>query len=117
MKPALIILFLFFAGCSNHPTRDRANFIVEKGETITIKLNSNLTIPYKWKRISQNSLLEPIDEKYEAGNSKVGGGGLEYWQFRAIQKGTDTLRFIQAHTQVEEADSNAVIKTFTVEIK
>lgn len=118
MRPNLIIVLLLFAGCSEVATNDGAHFIIEKGKTITIELESNLTIPYKWKIISKNPLLELTDESYNADNTnRVGSGGMSKWKFKALKKGRDTLRFMHAHTQVEKADSNAVIKTFTVEIK
>lgn len=113
-----IIVLLLLAGCSEVATKDDAHFIIEKGKTITIELESNMTIPYKWKIISRNPLLELTRESYDASNrNRIGGGGMSRWKFKALEKGRDTIRFMHAHTQVEEADSNAVIKTFTVEIK
>ncbi len=114
----LLLLFVFIKGCNERETKDGQIFKVKKGDEITIKLPDNVTIPYEWRRISENPLLDSIGTDYQSeGGKKVGSGGIKYWIFKAKEKGRDTLRFLQGHTQIPELDSMGVTRIFPVEIE
>ncbi|MBN1374727.1 MAG: protease inhibitor I42 family protein [Dehalococcoidia bacterium] len=70
---------------------------VSSGETITVTLFSNATTGYNWNenaQISDSLVLHQVDHKYVApGNTdgKVGVGGTEVWNFKALKAGTSTI--------------------------
>lgn len=70
---------------------------VKSGETITLTLFSNATTGYKWNdnaKISDPQVLQQLDHKYVAPGDtggKVGVGGTEVWNFKALKAGTSTV--------------------------
>ena len=62
--------------------------------SLTVTLESNKTTGYSWelKEISDTSVLQKIDNKYEASTSGlIGAGGKEVWNFKALKAGKTTL--------------------------
>jgi len=65
------------------------------GGSVVVTLESNPTTGFNWElvKISDESVLEQTDQKFEAPEAKgvVGAGGKEVWTFKALKKGTSTI--------------------------
>ena len=67
---------------------------IEAGGTLTVTLLSNQTTGFQWalKEISDATLLQIVDSKYEASTTGlIGAGGKEIWTFNALEAGTTTI--------------------------
>ena len=97
------------AGCADHyypghpedPARmlgesDAARPIeMQLNKRITLRLEANRSAGYRWTlAASGDAELEQIGEPFYTPEKAVpGGGGAEYWTFRATRAGKKTLRF------------------------
>ncbi|MGZ5286444.1 MAG: protease inhibitor I42 family protein [Flavisolibacter sp.] len=116
MKSILVLLILFIAGCTENETAKEKTFTMKKGDEFTIKIDANHTTPYRWYRIGVNPNLDSISKKYFSEGNNEGAGGMEHWVFRAKEKGLDTLRFVQATSDLA-FDSLAPVKIFFVSVE
>jgi predicted secreted protein len=66
-----------------------------RGKRVTLRLEANRSAGYRWSLAeSGDGGLEQIGEPYYAVEKAVpGGGGAEYWTFRATRPGKKELRF------------------------
>jgi inhibitor of cysteine peptidase len=72
-----------------------------QGSILQVALNSNPTTGFKWEliQISDSTVLEKVSDKFETPMIKqkegsppiVGAGGKEFWQFKALKKGTAAI--------------------------
>jgi len=86
------------------------------GGLLTVTLESNQTTGYSWelKEISDPSVLQKTDSKYETPTSGlVGAGGKEVWTFKALKAGTTTLSM--EYSQPWEAGQKGA-KSFTITV-
>ncbi len=71
------------------------NVSLEVGNTLTIKLGSNYTTPYRWK--PETSIGDPSIFKQESHQfvqpttDALGAPGTEVWTFTALKRGTTTI--------------------------
>lgn len=65
------------------------------GKRITLRLEANHSTGHRWfLAASGDAELEQIGEPfYTAEKSVAGGGGAEYWTFRAVRSGKQEMRF------------------------
>jgi len=77
------------------PPTDKENVHVLVGEEFKISLESNPSTGYTWSLAeSLPTWLVLVDKTYIATNPGLpGGGGTEYWTFRATAPGSETLAF------------------------
>ena len=68
---------------------------VRRGKRVTLRLEANRSAGYRWSLAeSGDAGLDWIGEPFYAQEKAVpGGGGAEYWTFRATQAGKKELRF------------------------
>ena len=68
---------------------------LQRGKRITLRLEANRSAGYRWSLAeSGDGGLEQVGEPYYTVEKAVpGGGGAEYWTFRATRAGTKKLRF------------------------
>jgi predicted secreted protein len=68
---------------------------LQRGKRVTLRLEANRSAGYRWSLAeSGDGGLEQIGEPYYAVEKAVpGGGGAEYWTFRATRAGQKALRF------------------------
>lgn len=68
---------------------------LERGKRITLRLEANHSTGYTWATTaSGDGALERLGEPfYTVEKSVPGGGGAEYWTFRAVRSGKQELRF------------------------
>jgi inhibitor of cysteine peptidase len=89
------------------------------GGLLTVTLESNQTTGYSWelKEISDPSVLQKTDSKYETPTSGlVGAGGKEVWTFKALKAGTTTLS-MEYSQPWEGGQKDAKSFTLTVVVK
>lgn len=65
------------------------------GNTLTVKLGSNYTTPYRWKpqtQIADPSILKQESHEFVSPTSDaLGAPGTEVWTFAALKPGTTTI--------------------------
>ena len=68
---------------------------LQRGKRVTLRLEANRSAGYRWSLAeSGDGGLEQVGEPYYAVEKAVpGGGGAEYWTFRAVRSGKKELRF------------------------
>ena len=89
------------------------------GGLLTVTLESNQTTGYSWelKEISDPSVLQKTDSKYETPTSGlVGAGGKEVWTYKALKAGTTTLS-MEYSQPWEGGQKDAKSFTLTVVVK
>jgi inhibitor of cysteine peptidase len=92
-------------------TNANGEFIIE------IALPSNPTTGYTWVATFDTSLIELVEDTYEADNTDemiVGGGGTQYLKFKALKSGEATITLdYQRPWEKESIDQ----KVFTINIE
>jgi len=76
---------------------DNGNEItLNKGQTLTIKLEANPTTGYTWEVVeSEGAILRQVGEtEYEAESDLIGAGGVQTLRFEAVQAGQMELRLV-----------------------
>jgi inhibitor of cysteine peptidase len=115
----------FLTGCVSHPgavleVGDSGRLVtVKRGENLTIRLAANHTTGYAWTyKALAGAVVEPVGERlYLAEKTdRVGSGGVEIWQFRAIQHGQGTLKFEYRRAWEKDVPAGKTV-TYTVEVK
>ena len=88
--------------------------------SLTVTLESNRTTGFQWEltSISDQAVLEKVDQKYVApeatqnGAPLVGAPGEEVWTFKALQKGESTISMGYSRPW----ESVPPVKTFTLTV-
>jgi len=67
------------------------------GDILTVKLESNPTTGYRWELVepADEKVLKLLDQRYEQSpveKGLVGAGGVETWRFRAVGRGSASLK-------------------------
>jgi inhibitor of cysteine peptidase len=90
---AVVVLTLgLLAGCVGVKTyKDVGEDIdISVGQEFIIALGSNPTTGYSWQASYDETMLELVENTYEAeetGEDVVGGGGTEFFRFKALKAG------------------------------
>jgi inhibitor of cysteine peptidase len=89
---------------------------LERGKRITLRLEANHSTAHRWSLVqSGDAELDQIGEPFYATERAVaGGGGAEYWTFRATRSGTKQLRFEYGRPWEKPA---AKVLTYTVNVR
>jgi inhibitor of cysteine peptidase len=65
------------------------------GNTLTVKLGSNYTTPYRWKadtKIGDSSIIKQTSHEFvQPTTDALGAPGAEVWTFTALKPGTTTI--------------------------
>ena len=96
---------------------------IAAGGSLTVTLESNQTTGFQWEltTISDQAVLEKVDQKYVApeatqnGAPVVGAPGEEVWTFKALQKGKSTISM--GYSRPWESVPPAKTFTLTVTVK
>jgi inhibitor of cysteine peptidase len=71
------------------------NITLAVGNTLTVKLGSNYTTPYRWKpdtKIGDPSILKQESHEFvQPTSDALGAPGTEQWTFAALKAGTTTI--------------------------
>ena len=89
---------------------------LERGKRITLRLEADHSTAHRWLLTqSGDAGLDQIGEPFYATERAVaGGGGAEYWTFRATRSGTKALRFEYGRPWEKSA---AKVLTYTVNVR
>jgi predicted secreted protein len=90
---------------------------MERGKRITLRLEANHSAGYRWSfAASGDGELAQLGEPfYTAEQSVAGGGGAEYWSFRATRSGKAELRFEYRRTWEKDKPAGKVLN-YTINI-
>lgn len=103
MLTRIFIVLLFFntiTRCQSKQTNQVSgqapNYTISLNEQFTITLPSNPTTGYKWLWSNKKNIerIDSVRWKFKSDTSKfVGSGGIEYWTYKGVRPGIDTLKF------------------------
>jgi inhibitor of cysteine peptidase len=88
---------------------------LQKGQTLTIKLEANPTTGYSWEFVgSEEAVLRQVGEpEFEADSDLLGAPGTQTLRFEAVEAGQTELRLV--YRRPWETDVEPV-ETFTVQV-
>ena len=128
MKKFLILVMVaVIASCLVAGCAGEVKTYTDSGQTISVGVNqefviglgSNPTTGYEWWESYDETMLEMVGEKtYELGaeakEGVVGAGGVEFFTFKALKKGTTEITLVYKRGWEEESIDQ---KVFTVDIR
>jgi len=89
------VIFIIACKEKNTFTVEQNKVTVKQGTEFTLKIEANHSTGYKWMEqttIDTNFLLLKLID-YEVTNKNVdGGGGYEYWHFKALKEGETEVK-------------------------
>ena len=89
---------------------------VEKGDTISIVLQSNATTGYQWylddDELDEDVVSYSSRQYYAATSAMLGAGGSEQWLFEAEGEGDTTIKL-----EYRQTGSSIVSQTFTLDVE
>ncbi|MFY2858991.1 protease inhibitor I42 family protein [Mycobacterium sp. THU-M104] len=78
-----------------HKDNITQNVTLDVGNTLTVKLGSNYSTPYRWEadaRIGDSSIVRQSGHRYvQPTTERMGAPGTEVWTFDALRRGTTTV--------------------------
>jgi len=83
-------------------------------QEFVIALGSNPTTGYGWQESQDETMLELVEKTYKRTGEPVGGGGIEYFRFKALKTGKTEITLVYKRPGEEEILEQ---KVFTVGIK
>jgi len=123
----LLILMLVAAALTVVGCIGVAETYTDPGQTVNIGVNqefiialgSNHTTGYSWQASYDQTMLELVggDSEYkeEAEEGVVGGGGVEYFRFKALKAGQTEITMVYQQPW-EEPNPQDLTKVFTVNV-
>ncbi len=92
----------------------------EVNREFTIALGSNITTGYSWQPQFDAGALAMVNKEYKAndttGKQIVGGGGTEYFHFKALKSGGTTITFTY-YRPWETPTPQDQVQKFTINVK
>jgi inhibitor of cysteine peptidase len=115
----LIVLATFLvAGCIHVETYDDEGQGIDTGvnQQFVIALGSNPSTGYGWEASYDETMLELVEKIYKAEvkSGLVGGGGVEYFRFKALKTGRTAVTLVYKRAWEEEVVDQ---KVFAVHIR
>ena len=81
--------------------------VLQKGQYCEIEFITNASTGFWWQLVNENeiSIVKSAGDRYTSNAPKgmVGASSHRFWKFEAVEKGTQTLHFVYARGNVEEA--------------
>ena len=116
-----IFIVLLLAGCGGSVktyTDAGQKISVGVGQEFVLALGANPTTGYSWQVHHNESVLTLVEQKYEPGNQAqqglVGAGGVEFFRFKALQKGETSITLSYQRPWEGQAIEQ---KVFAIDIK
>jgi inhibitor of cysteine peptidase len=112
------LLFLL-AGCEKkmHVDYDMngSTVVLEKGQTMVLKLGSNPTTGYNWEITElDTTVLQQVGEvDYRSDSMLIGSGGINTWTFEAVGSGVTQLQLVNHRSWEKDTPP---LDTFDLEI-
>ena len=116
-----LVAICLLAGCAGE-----VKTYTDSGQTIDIGVNqefiialgANPTTGYDWEVSLDETMLELVEKTYKLGEEAeegvVGAGGVDYFRFKALKKGTTEITMVYKRSWEEEGIDQ---KVFTVNIE
>ncbi len=119
---AAVLIIYSVTGCVGVKTYQDSGQAIDigVGQQFVIALGSNQTTGYSWQESYDETMLELVggESDYktdeEAGEDMVGVGGIEYFRFKALEKGETEITL--TYRQPWEGGGVGETKVFTVYI-
>jgi len=116
------IVCLFF-GCQAQKKlvavdKETNEVVLKEGQSCEIEFITNASTGYWWQLVNESeiNIVKSVGDRYtsDAPKGMVGASSHRFWKFEAVQKGTQTLHFVYARDNVNEA---ARTRDVTVTVK
>ncbi|MFC2121518.1 protease inhibitor I42 family protein [Bacteroidota bacterium] len=113
----VLILTILFIGCKKEEV-DNYDYSVSVDETFTIEIEANHTTGYIWFWVNKAnvSIVDTLSLVYITDSVGTGVGGTEFWEFKGLSTGIDSLKFEYKRAWNPEGEA-ADTKAFSVEVK
>lgn len=108
----LSAIILLFAGCQAQKKlvsvdRDTNEITLKKGQSCEIEFITNASTGFWWQLTNESEInvVKSAGDRYtsDAPKGMVGASSHRFWKFEAVQKGTQTLHFVYARDNVQQA--------------
>ena len=80
---------------------------MKKGQSCEIEFITNASTGYWWQLINEDeiNIVKSVGDRYtsDAPKGMVGASSHRFWKFEVVQKGTQTLHFVYARDNANEA--------------
>lgn len=105
-------IICLFAGCRAQKDllsvdKGTNEFVLSKGQSCEIEFITNASTGYWWQLINEKEvdIVKSVGDRYvnNAPEGMVGASSHRFWKFEAVKKGTQTLHFVYARNNVDEA--------------
>ena len=106
-----MVVMILFSGCAAQKKvvsvgKEANEVVLKSGQTCEIEFITNASTGFWWQLINEDEIdiVESLDSRYasNAPEGMVGASSTRYWKFKALQKGTQTLRFVYARESVKK---------------
>lgn len=106
------MLLLLITGCQSQKkivsvSKETNEFTMRKGQYCEIAFRTNASTGFWWQLANKDeiTIVDSLESRYESDAPKgmVGASSDRYWKFYAKEKGTQTLRFVYARDNQDEA--------------
>ena len=80
---------------------------LKKGQSCEIEFITNASTGFWWQWINENdvNIVKSVGDRYtsDAPKGMIGASSHRFWKFDAVQKGTQTLHFVYARGNIDQA--------------
>lgn len=116
-----VVVMAGISGCSARTALalegedDGREITLQKGQSLTIKLEGNPTTGYSWEFVeSEGAILQQLGEpEFEADSDLLGAPGTQTLRFRAVEAGQMELRLVYQRPWETDVEP---LETFTVQV-
>ena len=114
-----VLMILALSGCGDKELDPEKLNTVKVGQTVSIALDENQSIPYRWEpEISDDSLIELSSDEIKRGgalDNKPGSGGEKHiFYFEALRPGDCTINMHNVRIGEDEIEYSY---SFTIRVK
>jgi predicted secreted protein len=108
----LSMIILLFLGCKGQKELVSVNtktdeVTLKKGQSCEIEFITNASTGYWWQLINEEEInvVKSVGDRYtsDAPKGMIGASSHRFWKFEAVEKGTQTLHFVYARANIDEA--------------
>ena len=87
--------------------KDTNEFALKKGQSCEIEFITNASTGFWWQLVNEDeiNIVKSAGDRYtsDAPAGMVGASSHRFWKFDAVQKGTQTLHFVYARDNIDQA--------------
>ncbi|MBQ2553370.1 MAG: protease inhibitor I42 family protein [Treponema sp.] len=98
--------------------KDTNEIVLKKGQSCEIEFITNASTGFWWQLVNESdiNIVKSAGDRYtsDAPAGIVGASSHRFWKFDAVQKGSQTLHFVYARDNIEQA---ARTRDITITVK